>query len=86
MGKAGLPRPPDNTTLGPGLWYPLPMRTPRDTTPRPAPIRLTHGGPARCFIVGLLLLSLAACGQKGGLYREKKPESRLTSDAALLLP
>jgi predicted small lipoprotein YifL len=47
---------------------------------------LTHRGPARRFIVGLLLLSLAACGQKGGLYREKKPESRLTSDAALLLP
>ncbi|MGH2577874.1 MAG: LPS translocon maturation chaperone LptM [Actinomycetota bacterium] len=62
------------------------MRTPRDTTPRPARIRWTHGGAARCFIVGLLLLSLAACGQKGGLYREKKPESRLTSDAALLLP
>jgi hypothetical protein len=62
------------------------MRTPRDTTPRPAPIWLTQSLPARRFIVGLLLLSLAACGQKGGLYREKKPESRLTSDAALLLP
>ncbi|MGH8586997.1 MAG: LPS translocon maturation chaperone LptM [Gammaproteobacteria bacterium] len=63
------------------------MRTPRDTSPRPAPIRFTHSGPARRFIVGLLLLSsLAACGQKGALYREKKPESRLASDAALLLP
>ncbi len=76
-----------NTTRGRGLWYPLPMRTPRDTTPRPARIPWTHGGPARRFIVGLLLLSsLAACGQKGGLYREKKPESRLISDAALLIP
>jgi hypothetical protein len=65
---------------------PLPMRTPRDTTPRPAPIRLTHSGAARRCIVGVLLLSLAACGQKGALYREKKPESRLSSDAALLLP
>lgn len=75
------------TPPGPGLWYPLSMRTPRDTTPRPARIRWNHGGPARRFIVGLLLLSsLAACGQKGVLYREKKPESRLTSDAALLLP
>ncbi|MDQ3774794.1 MAG: lipoprotein [Pseudomonadota bacterium] len=63
------------------------MRTPRDTSPRPAPIRLPHSGPARRFIVGLLLLSfLVACGQKGSLYREKKPESRLTSDAAFLLP
>ena len=75
-----------NTTPRPGLWYPLPMRTPRDTSPRPAPIRLTRSLPARRFIVGLLLLSLAACGQKGALYREKKPQSRLTSDAALLLP
>ena len=75
-----------NTTPRPGLWYPLPMRTPRDTSPRPAPIRLTQSLPARRFIVGLLLLSLAACGQKGALYREKKPESRLTSDATLLLP
>ncbi|MGH8562631.1 MAG: LPS translocon maturation chaperone LptM [Gammaproteobacteria bacterium] len=63
------------------------MRTPRDTTPRPARIRWTDGGPARRFIIGLLLLSsLVACGQKGGLYREKKPESRLTSDETLLLP
>ncbi|MGH8566445.1 MAG: LPS translocon maturation chaperone LptM [Gammaproteobacteria bacterium] len=62
------------------------MRTPHDTTPRPARIQWTHGRPARRFIVGLLLLSLAACGQKGALYREKKPETRLTSDAAFLLP
>ena len=75
-----------NTTPRPGLWYPLPMRTPRATTPRPAPIRLTHSLPARRFIVGLLLLSLAGCGQKGALYREKKPVPRLASDAALLLP
>jgi hypothetical protein len=63
------------------------MRTPRDTTPRPVPIRWTRSLPARRFIVGLLLLSsLAACGQKSALYRGKKPESRLTSDAALLVP
>jgi hypothetical protein len=47
---------------------------------------LTQSLPARRFIVGLLLLSLAGCGQKGALYREKKPVPRLASDAALLLP
>jgi hypothetical protein len=62
------------------------MHTPTENAIRPSRIGLLQNPIARHFILALLVLSLAACGQKGGLYREKKPESRFTSDAALLLP
>jgi predicted small lipoprotein YifL len=62
------------------------MYMPTETAARPSRIGLGQNTIARHFIFGLLVLSLAACGQKGALYREKKPDSRLTSDAALLLP
>lgn len=66
------------------------MHTPIETATRPLRIGLAQNPIVRHFILALVLLSLAACGQKGGLYREKKPEARftqgLTSDATLLLP
>ncbi len=55
---------------------------PRLTGPtRPARIAI-----GRRLILALLILGLTACGQKGPLYREKKPESRLGTDAGFLVP
>jgi hypothetical protein len=62
------------------------MHTPTEAATRPSRISPVQNPTTRQFILALLVLSLAACGQKGGLYREKKPEPRLTSDATLLLP
>ncbi|MGH8480494.1 MAG: LPS translocon maturation chaperone LptM [Gammaproteobacteria bacterium] len=62
------------------------MHTARNAFPSPSRTRLAGNQTVRRLVLALLLLSLAACGQKGGLYREKKPESRFTADASLLVP